>query len=249
MNSKSPRIQYEVHDVDSLNNRFRPILPINTEAVLSVDDDLYLPCDLLDFTHNVWRQSPRTMVGFMPRMHGHEGGHFTYLDWWHVWRHGVYSMVLTKACFLHQDFLHYYAGSKIPNYSLLAAAMPPSSPSLSPVSQKTKHGHSDAGSNEQDAMQLVHDYVDKHMNCEDIAMSFLVANLTHLPAVWVRGEGISEIGHKGIFTKDQGISSDQANHYAARSSCVDSFVSLFGNMPLTTATSKVDRASHYWLWR
>jgi len=245
LNSKNPRIQYEIHDVDSLNNRFRPKLPINTEAVLSVDDDLHLPCDLLDFTHNVWRQSPRTMVGFMPRMHGHEDGHFTYLDWWHVWRHGVYSLILTKACFLHQDFLHYYAGTRQPNYALLSASMPPPSSAT-----KVKHSDQDETA---DTMRLVHEYVDKHMNCEDLAMSFLVANLTHLPAVWVRGEGISEIGHRGLveglFVKDQGISSNQASHYAARSACVDSFVSLFGNMPLTTSSSKVDRASHFWLWR
>jgi hypothetical protein len=91
-------------------------------------------------------------------------------------------------------------------------------------------------------------FSEQHMNCEDIAMSFLVANLTQLPAVWVRGEGIGEIGHQW-FKADQGISSDQTHHYAARSSCVDRFVSLFGRMPLVTATSKVDKASNYWLWR
>ena len=39
-----PRVEYELHDVDSLNNRFRPILDIRTEAVFSVDDDLHIPC-------------------------------------------------------------------------------------------------------------------------------------------------------------------------------------------------------------
>ena len=48
----------------------------------------------------------------MPRMHGVEplSGRFVYHDWWHVWRHGAYSLVLTKAAFLHRDFLRYYAG-------------------------------------------------------------------------------------------------------------------------------------------
>ena len=88
----------QVHDVDSLNNRFRPLLPIETEAVFSVDDDLHVPCETLDFTHGVWRAAPRAMVGFMPRMHGAgPGGRLVYETWWHVWRHGVYSLILTKV--------------------------------------------------------------------------------------------------------------------------------------------------------
>lgn len=44
LTGETPRVEYEVHNKDSLNNRFRPILDINTEAVFSVDDDLYIPC-------------------------------------------------------------------------------------------------------------------------------------------------------------------------------------------------------------
>ena len=75
-----------MHSVDSLNNRFRPILPIETESVFSVDDDLYIPCDQLDFTHSVWRSAPQAMVGFFPRMHGFDGRkqRFTYHEWWYV---------------------------------------------------------------------------------------------------------------------------------------------------------------------
>lgn len=38
----------------------------------------------------------------------------------------------------------------------------------------------------------------KHRNCEDIAMSFLVAQLSGHAAVWVRGAGIREIGSSGL---------------------------------------------------
>lgn len=69
----TPRLEYELHEVDSLNNRFRSLLPLQTDAVFSVDDDLHVPCDTLDFAHDVWRASPKTMVGFMPRMHGFDG--------------------------------------------------------------------------------------------------------------------------------------------------------------------------------
>jgi hypothetical protein len=68
-----PRLEYELHTVDSLNNRFRPKLPVKTSAVFSVDDDLFVSCGSLDLAHDVWRASPNTMVGFMPRMHSFDG--------------------------------------------------------------------------------------------------------------------------------------------------------------------------------
>ena len=46
-------------------------------------------------------------------------------------------------------------------------------------------------------MQVVHDYVDEHRNCEDLAMSFVVANITRRPPIWVRGSGVKDIGGEG----------------------------------------------------
>jgi hypothetical protein len=53
----------------SLNNRFRPIRGLATDAVFSVDDDLLVPCSTLRFAYSVWRSAPSAMVGFVPRMH------------------------------------------------------------------------------------------------------------------------------------------------------------------------------------
>uniref|UniRef100_A0A7S2W219 Glycosyl transferase 64 domain-containing protein n=1 Tax=Rhizochromulina marina TaxID=1034831 RepID=A0A7S2W219_9STRA len=253
--ASTPMIEFEIHTVDSLNNRFRPILDIATKAVFSVDDDLHIPCGLLDFTHQVWRAAPHTMVGFMPRMHGYDtlSRRFTYHDWWYVWRHGLYSMVLTKACFLHRDFLYAYAAvTKRPGLTTDMFVREPriTGRRLAPSS----HGHrprrrprpAPSGTTplapENHTMRAVHDYVDAHMNCEDIAMSFLVANMSHEPAVWVRGTGVREIGSTGL-------SSDQQRHYRERGMCIHEFVSLFGNLPLVPATHKVDRASNFWFWR
>jgi len=36
---------------------------------------------------------------------------YFYHSWWHVWRRGFYSLVLTKAAFFHRDYLHAYAGN------------------------------------------------------------------------------------------------------------------------------------------
>jgi hypothetical protein len=35
--------------------------------------------------------------------------------------------------------------------------------------------------------QAVRDLVDKRRNCEDIAMQFLIANVTQLPPIYVKG--------------------------------------------------------------
>ena len=108
--------------------------------------------------------------------------------------------------------------------------------------KKNKPSSSSSASASSSFSLEVHAYVDKHMNCEDIAMSFLVANLTEKAAVWVRGAGIREIGSSGL-------SSNQKVHYAHRSDCVDHFTRLFGRMPLLVANQKVDRAVNFWLWR
>lgn len=36
----------------------------------------------------------------------------------------------------------------------------------------------------------IKDWVDEHMNCEDIAMNFLVANITNKPPIKVKVDGV-----------------------------------------------------------
>ncbi|VAI78869.1 unnamed protein product [Triticum turgidum subsp. durum] len=116
---------------NSLNNRFRPIQGLRTDAVFSVDDDLVVPCSTLRFAFGVWQSAPSAMVGFVPRMHwpADPRGNtkeYRYGSWWSVWRTGTYSMDLLR--------------------------FPPM----------------------------------LGRNCEDIAMSFLVANVTGVPPIWVQ---------------------------------------------------------------
>jgi hypothetical protein len=42
-------VRFVVNQRDSLNNRFRPIRELATDAVISVDDDLVVPCSTLRF--------------------------------------------------------------------------------------------------------------------------------------------------------------------------------------------------------
>ena len=67
--SSSTEVSFVVNKQDSLNNRFRPIQELRTDAVFSVDDDLIVPFSTLRFAFAAWRSAPSAMVGFVPRIH------------------------------------------------------------------------------------------------------------------------------------------------------------------------------------
>ncbi|XP_042509850.1 glycosylinositol phosphorylceramide mannosyl transferase 1-like [Macadamia integrifolia] len=200
-----PNFKFDLNEEDNLNNRFKPIKDLRTDAIFSVDDDVIIPCTTLDMAFTVWQSAPSTMVGFVPRMHWidikKDGvAHYKYGGWWSVWWMGTYSMVLSKAAFFHRKYLDLYT------YTM------PSS---------------------------IRDYVTRERNCEDIAMSLLVANATGAPPVWVKGK-IYEIGSSGI--------SSLKGHSNRRNTCLNDFVSLYGTMPLVSTNLKAVDARHEWSW-
>jgi len=69
-----------------------------------------VPCEDLDLAYEVWRGSPRSIVGYMPRIHlRRKNGKLEYRCWWRVWWHGLYSIILTKAAILHHDYFELYS--------------------------------------------------------------------------------------------------------------------------------------------
>ena len=70
-------------------------------------------------------------------------------------------------------------------------------------------------------------------------MSFLVANATNSPSVWVKGV-ITEEGSTGI--------SSGVDHIAARSHCVDLFTEYFGKMPLVVSNAKAIPSGSNFFW-
>ena len=71
-NSKDGReieLKYDINKEDSLNNRFKEIKDLRTDAVFSIDDDVIFPCSTVELAFNIWQSAPDTMVGFVPRMH------------------------------------------------------------------------------------------------------------------------------------------------------------------------------------
>lgn len=187
------KVRFEVHDSNSLNHRFNITLPIETDGVFSVDDDVEISCADLKFGFETWQSSQTTTVGYSPRMVTRDPTtkKFSYRSWRVVRWNGVYNVVLTKCCFLHQRHLRTYI-EKMP--------------------------------------QKLLSYIDTHRNCEDIAMSMVVAKYFKTPPLWISGT-VKEVGGDGI--------SALTNHFGARSDCVDFFAQEMGGMPLIETSTKV----------
>lgn len=72
LNSKNGRrieLKYDINEEDSLNNRFKEIKNLKTDALFSIDDDVIFPCRSMELAFSVWQSAPDTMVGFVPRVH------------------------------------------------------------------------------------------------------------------------------------------------------------------------------------
>eukprot|EP00638_Chattonella_subsalsa_P004974 CAMPEP_0117746040 /NCGR_PEP_ID=MMETSP0947-20121206/7720_1 /TAXON_ID=44440 /ORGANISM="Chattonella subsalsa, Strain CCMP2191" /LENGTH=420 /DNA_ID=CAMNT_0005563309 /DNA_START=325 /DNA_END=1587 /DNA_ORIENTATION=+ len=198
---------YQHQEVDSLNNRFRPILDLKTDAVFAVDDDITVPCSDLDFAHEVWQSSPKSMVGFMPRTHTPvmvgSALEYAYNCWWKVWWEGSYSMILTKAAFIHRDYLNTYTHQ-----------MP----------------------------SEIRNFVDDKKNCEDIAMSFMVANETGMPPIYVRGN----LKDYGVFNGISTTKWSNGGHMKERNECLNKLVQFYdGKMPLVKGHTIAASASSW----
>lgn len=74
-------------DRPSISQRFYPHTFIETDAVLSLDEDATLNTDELDFAYLVWRDFPDRVVGYPARAHYWDDGkvslwvHRDYIDW------------------------------------------------------------------------------------------------------------------------------------------------------------------------
>jgi alpha-1,4-N-acetylglucosaminyltransferase EXTL3 len=189
------KIQVEViwADKNSLNNRFIPYDVIETDAILSIDDDVELEVDEIQLAFRVWRESRDRLVGFPGRFHSYDFYH-------HFWMYKPdytceISMVLTGAAFYHKY------------YSYLYTSWQP---------------------------QEVRDMIDEYMNCEDIAMNFLISHITRKPPLKVGAR--MTFPCYGCHTS----LSKNPNHYLKRDKCVDRLVKIYGYMPLLYTQYRAD---------
>ncbi|RWS27321.1 exostosin-3-like protein [Leptotrombidium deliense] len=179
--------------VNSLNNRFKPYDEIETEAVLSMDDDAHLRHDEIIFGFRVWRESRDRIVGFPGRYHAWDASHS-------VWLYNSnysceLSMVLTGAAFLHKYYTYLYT------YSM------PSS---------------------------IRRRVDEYMNCEDIAMNFLVSHITRKPPLKVTSRWTFRCPGCPVSL------SEDDSHFQERHRCINYFAEVYGYNPLLNTQFRAD---------
>lgn len=181
---------------NKLSNRFYPYEEIETEAILTIDDDIVmLTADELEFGYEVWREFPDRIVGFPSRTHVWDNA----TQQWKYeseWTNQI-SMVLTGAAFHHKYWSYLYTTSMPGN---------------------------------------IKEWVDEHMNCEDIAMNFLVANVTSKAPIKVTPRKKFKCPE---CTNTEMLSSD-LNHMMERSQCIDRFSSIYGSIPLQTVEFRAD---------
>lgn len=84
----------------------------------------------------------------------------------------------------------------------------------------------------------IKEYVDAHMNCEDIAMNFLVSNRTGKSPIKVTPRKKFKC-HSQQCSNAEMLSAD-TNHMIERSECINLFTSIYGTMPLKTVLYRAD---------
>lgn len=86
----------------SISQRFYPHPLIETEGVLSLDEDSMLTTDEVDFAFSVWRQFPDRIVGYPARSHYWDDAKASW-GYTSKWTND-YSIVLTGAAFYHRYY-------------------------------------------------------------------------------------------------------------------------------------------------
>ncbi|XP_064489139.1 exostosin-3-like isoform X2 [Ornithodoros turicata] len=178
---------------NSLNNRFLPYSSIETEAILSVDDDAHLRHDEIVFGFRVWREARDRIVGFPGRYHAWDNNNRAWL--YNSNYSCELSMVLTGAAFFHKHYSYLYTN-----------VMP----------------------------QAIRDKVDEYMNCEDIAMNFLVSHVTRKPPLKVTSRWTFRCpGCAASLSEDD-------SHFQERHKCINFFAQVYGYMPLLYTQFRLD---------
>ncbi|CAG7719164.1 unnamed protein product [Allacma fusca] len=185
---KWPDIGVEIHVIimrkNSLNNRFIPYDAIETEAVLSLDDDVSLSHVELLFGFRIWRENRDQIVGFPGRYHRWSEKLRT---WAYVSGSCELSMILAGAAFFHKMYSYLYTYE-----------MP----------------------------RVIREHVSAKMNCEDIALNFLVSHVTRKPPIRVMKK--SSFGCRNCKSSLH----DRGSHYRERRNCLNLFAQIYGYIPL-----------------
>ncbi len=91
----------------------------------------------------------------------------------------------------------------------------------------------------------IKEYVDSHMNCEDIAMNFMVTNLTGKAPIKVTPRKKFKC-HSRKCTNAEMLS-EQSNHMIERSECINLFTKIYGIMPLKSGMKILENIKNLYL--
>jgi hypothetical protein len=198
-------IRYKVSAKNSLNSRLIPDSSYKTQAVLLTDDDVYYKPADLEFVFQAWR----------------EAGHLRLAGALARCSIPLFNDKTGKDEW-HYGFCARKEGHD--NYSMVLTNLAFSHiafmdyySSANPVSTKLR------------------EYVDKHFNCEDIAMNYVHSHLTRTGPLLVTGND-----RYVNYEPKEGISR-KPGHLAARSACLNDFADFFGCMPLINVTTHAVR--------
>lgn len=82
--------------------------------------------------------------------------------------------------------------------------------------------------------QIIRDKVDEYMNCEDLAMNFLVSHITRKPPIKVTSRWTFSCPNCPV-----SLWNDKT-HFEERSKCINFFVKVYGYMPLLRTQFRAD---------
>ncbi|XP_065212727.1 exostosin-1-like [Planococcus citri] len=191
------RIRFTIIHSPGVMQRFRLFKEIHTEAILSLDEDVVLTTDEIDFAFQVWKDFPDRIVGYPARSHYWDEfkNNWGYTSKWT----NDYSIVLTGAAFYHKYYNYLYTEW------------------LGPTMLKT---------------------VEQSNNCEDILMNFLVSHVTRQSPIKVtQRKHYKEQSATRTFSRSPWNDPD---HFTQRQVCLNTFVALFGYMPLVRSNLRLD---------
>ncbi|KAL3815337.1 hypothetical protein ACHAXA_002121 [Cyclostephanos tholiformis] len=232
VNHPSGKVRVERHVVNSLNERFRILIEPPTLGILSLDDDVLRPCIALDAAFVRWTRHPDRMVGFDARTHvvvvdegegeGDAAGE---------------GKDRKRVPGTTKDDGDDYDASEKTRWKYGYMSTTETSNKYSITLPRASFVHRDYLDLYTDALpRPIYEYVANNLECEDVAMSFLVSSLTDgkpplLADYWAVKSMIKLYSERKI--------SGGKDHKATRDACVNDFAEMlglkeYGEWPLRT---------------
>ena len=113
-------VRLRVQTSNSLNNRYRPDSNLRYRGVLSLDDDIRIPCTDIERLFSMWRTEPNALTGFYPRL-AESSSTPRYQAEPEIVEGGWYNLILSGAAFIdsRKAFPAYWAENLAPARDLV----------------------------------------------------------------------------------------------------------------------------------